>query len=55
MIRLRECGQAKSPIPTERDVASAAVVHGKLFVAGGVVDQNGLAVVTDLVEAYASI
>ena len=43
---------AKSPIPTEVAGASAAVVHGKLFVAGGVVDQNGLAVSTDVVEAY---
>jgi hypothetical protein len=42
----------KSPMPTARAVASAAVVHGKLFVAGGVVDRNGLAVVTDIVEAY---
>lgn len=43
---------AKSPIPTEVDGASAAVVHGKLYVAGGVVNQNGLGVVTDVVEAY---
>jgi N-acetylneuraminic acid mutarotase len=42
----------KSPMPTARAVASAAVVHGKLFVAGGVVNQNGLAVSTDVVEGY---
>ena len=42
----------KSPMPTGRSVASAARVHGKLFVAGGVVDRNGLAVVTGAVEAY---
>lgn len=42
----------KSPMPTARAVASAAVVHGKLFVAGGVVDRNGVAASTDLVEAY---
>jgi N-acetylneuraminic acid mutarotase len=42
----------KSPMPTARAVASAAVLHGKLFVAGGVVDRNGEAVVTDIVEAY---
>ena len=41
------------PMPTARAIASAAVVHGKLFVAGGVVvDRDGLAVVTDVVEAY---
>jgi len=42
----------KSPMPTGRSVASAAVLHGKLFVAGGVVDRNGLAVVTGAIEAY---
>jgi N-acetylneuraminic acid mutarotase len=42
----------KRPMPTARAVASAAVVHGKLFVAGGVVDRNGLAVSTDVLEAY---
>jgi N-acetylneuraminic acid mutarotase len=42
----------KSPMPTGRSVASAAVLHGKLFVAGGVVDRNGLAVVTGALEAY---
>ena len=42
----------KSPMPTARAVAAAAVLHGKLFVAGGVVVRNGLAVVTDIVEAY---
>jgi N-acetylneuraminic acid mutarotase len=42
----------KSPMPTARAVASAAVVHGKLFVAGGVVDRNGVAASTDVVEAY---
>jgi len=42
----------KSPMPTARAVASAAVVHGKLFVAGGVVDRDGLAVSTGVVEAY---
>jgi hypothetical protein len=42
----------RSPMPTARAVASAAVAHGKLFVAGGVVDRNGVAAATDIVEAY---
>jgi hypothetical protein len=42
----------QSPMPTGRSVTSAAVGHGKLFVAGGVVDRNGLAVVTGAIEAY---
>jgi N-acetylneuraminic acid mutarotase len=41
----------KSPIPTGRDGAFAAVVHGKLFVAGGV-GLRDTWVMTDVVEAY---
>jgi N-acetylneuraminic acid mutarotase len=42
----------KSPLPTGRDNAFATAFHGKLFVAGGTLDDNGLAVATDVVEAY---
>ncbi len=41
----------KSPIPTGRDGAFGAVLHGKLFVAGGVVPRD-VWVSTDVVEAY---
>jgi N-acetylneuraminic acid mutarotase len=43
----------KSPMPTGRDAAFAAVFHGKLFVAGGLVwPEGGSSVTTDVVEAY---
>lgn len=42
----------KSPMPTGRDNAFAEVFHGKLFVAGGTLARNGLAVATDVLEAY---
>jgi N-acetylneuraminic acid mutarotase len=41
----------KSPMPTGRDGAFAAAVHGKLFVAGGVVPR-AVWESTDVVEAY---
>jgi N-acetylneuraminic acid mutarotase len=41
----------KSPMPTGRDGAFAAALHGKLFVAGGVVPQD-VWVSTSVVEAY---
>jgi N-acetylneuraminic acid mutarotase len=43
----------KSPLPTGRDNAFAAVFHGKLFVAGGtLVGAANVFVATDTVEAY---
>jgi hypothetical protein len=43
----------KSPMPTGRDNAFAALFHGKLFVAGGtLIGEDNLFVATEVVEAY---